>query len=734
MSCSSPQTIYALMASPWSIDRNKRYIIDQFYYTVDGGSSWLSIPLPGTAIFSTKYPGIGPQGFYNLNIAVDPTTPDIVYLSGVSVWKAIRNSKSNNWTIRDIGSNIHGDNHAFGFDPTNPFTIYAGSDGGIYKSYDGGETWSDVINEGLCITQFEYMDQHPRSDAVVLAGTQDNGTLQFRNSPVFYHAADGDGGYVAIDPEEPNNVLHEYYNPTPERSSQGGKYNSWVYVGAGTGLRGDSFKNTSLFYPPYTLDQSNSKNIAFGTDRIFLDTNQGLNGWRAGNKSVTAEGNSDYSIPLDLYKDADVSELVSAINYVNSDPGLIYIGTTHGKVFQLTKSSGVWIPRALHTSKLPSRFIWDIAIQPQDVNTIIVVMGGIGSEDKPLSHIWRGKVRVDEEVQWIDISGKGENQLPDISINAVVIESKPPHILYVGTDIGVFRTVSEDTIDGIPSWARLSQGLPNCAVFDMRLHEEMRLLRAVTHGRGMWELKLDVKNVPDVDLFVRDNVMATRRSIPSLISPELRSAFEDPFQYEDPGDSNSVILDAWLEWWMCADIKIDSPRGLPPSYQMNMDDVDYVKFENELFNRDLYKAHVNYVYTQIHNRGIREVSREKPAIIKLLYANALVDSDGNIKFPDLPMDFWDVFPNNSFEATDWKPIGETKELPCDIKTLTHTEPTILAWEWNTPPDIGDSLGLLVIVDCRDDPIPESSKKITNIEELVRNEKRIGLRLVNVIED
>lgn len=89
---------------------------------------------------------------------------------------------------------------------------------------------------------------------------------------------------------------------------------------------------------------------------------------------------------------------------------------------------------------------------------------------------------------------------------------------------------------------------------------------------------------------------------------------------------------------MCADVKIDSPRGTPPSYQMKMEDVDYVKFENELFNRDLYKAHVNYVYTQIHNRGIREVSREKPAIVKLLYANALVDSEGNIKFPDLPKD------------------------------------------------------------------------------------------------
>ena len=51
------------------------------------------IPLPG---MGTKFnlpwvkDSIGGQGYYNLNVAVDPTTPDIVYLSGISLWKAIR--------------------------------------------------------------------------------------------------------------------------------------------------------------------------------------------------------------------------------------------------------------------------------------------------------------------------------------------------------------------------------------------------------------------------------------------------------------------------------------------------------------------------------------------------------------------------------------------------------------------------------------------------------------------
>src|SRR5206468_5347127 len=117
-----------------------------------------------------------------------------------------RNSNSNTdrWKIRQIGQQIHADNHAFAFSPDNPFTIYTGNDGGIYKSTDGGETWLDEINEGLCITTFEFMDQHPSSDAIVFGGTQDNGTLQYRNSPAFYYSAYGDGGYVSIDPKAPN--------------------------------------------------------------------------------------------------------------------------------------------------------------------------------------------------------------------------------------------------------------------------------------------------------------------------------------------------------------------------------------------------------------------------------------------------------------------------------------------------------------------------------------------------
>lgn len=195
-----------------------------------------------------------------------------------------------------------------------------GTDGGIYKSNDGADTWSDVINEGLCITQFGFIDQHPSSDALILAGTQDNGTLQFRNSPAFYHSADGDGGFVAIDPNHPNIMLHEYFPPppSPERSEEAGRFNaddtgSWVDISSGL-----SGTENSLFYPPFALDQSNSLNVAFGTDRIFLDSDQGLKKWKS---SVLDLGFSSQS------NDERGPEVVSTISYINSDPGLIYAGS-----------------------------------------------------------------------------------------------------------------------------------------------------------------------------------------------------------------------------------------------------------------------------------------------------------------------------------------------------------------------------------------------------------------------
>ena len=207
----------------------------------------------------------------------------------------------------------------------------------------------------------------------------------------------------------------------PERSIEAGKIDTWTRVSQG--LSGDARFGTSLFYPPFALDQSNPQNIALGTNLIFLDTNQGTQKWRT-------------SIPL---PNLLAGELISAINYVNSD--LIFVGTTMGKVYRLMNLGGKWTVEACHSSPLPIRFIWDVASHPNDVNTIFVVIAGFGSRQEPLSHVWRGKVSEGGVTIWTDISKWNNGRLPDIPVNAIVIEPNAPNTMYIGTDIGVYRTI-----------------------------------------------------------------------------------------------------------------------------------------------------------------------------------------------------------------------------------------------------------------------------------------------------
>jgi len=111
----------------------------------------------------------------------------------------------------------------------------------------------------MCITQFECIDQHPTPDALILGGTQDNGTEQYRNSSV-YHSDDGYGGCVAIDPKNPRIMIHEYYSASLVRSEFAGSSGSRNDVSNGVA------NDPSLFYPPFALNPVHPERIAFGTN------------------------------------------------------------------------------------------------------------------------------------------------------------------------------------------------------------------------------------------------------------------------------------------------------------------------------------------------------------------------------------------------------------------------------------------------------------------------------------
>jgi photosystem II stability/assembly factor-like uncharacterized protein len=648
---SSPNTKFALFATSG----------DAFHSvcrtTNAAGTSW-------SQCFNT---GVQLYGAFTSNIAVDPTTPDTLYVSGVELYKATFSGTS--WSVSNVGTNIHPDSHAFAFHPTNSLVIYSGNDGGIFKSSDGGATWDDKFNIGLNILQYEAIDDYAYSDALILGGTQDNGTNSFRNGPVFYHNDDGDGGYCAINEIDGHQKISSYYGVSFKRSTNGGQFGSWSSIASG-------ISGSALFYPPRAKSKASTR-VAVGTNQLNVnDTPYTASSWT----SVTLPG---------------IVGRVSAVHFANDTT--IYAASTSGNVYRCTFSAGSWAAQNLAASPLPSGWIWDVASFPGNPNRIIVVFANFGLA----AHAWIGNVPASGAATWAAASGAGATALPDVPYYAVAFEDA--NTIYVGSDIGVFRTT-----DGGSSWTNFSQGLPNTAIYDMRFYPGENLLRAATHGRGLWEIKTDAVPSPAVDLYFRDHAMHTGRG---TSASGVTAGYPDSLDHVNLTDN--------LYWWQSRDIKVDAPTSAAGGYQFPVADVDFVTFETALQHDNPDKGNINRVYVRVQNRS---TSAAPNVTVKALFAGA---STG---LPNLPADFWTQFPNDSAMPSHWTAIGPAQTIPL----LEPTRPIILEWDWNPPVSADAHSCMLVVMDSPSDPISAANKVFT-ISELVRNEKRVALKNLHIVD-
>ncbi|MGA8622306.1 MAG: hypothetical protein WB660_27775 [Candidatus Sulfotelmatobacter sp.] len=107
----------------------------------------------------------------------------------------------------------------------------------------------------------------------------------------------------------------------------------------------------------------------------------------------------------------------------------------------------------------------------------VTVMGFSGGP----GHIWRTTNAGVSWIDWTDASGSAP--LPDSPVNSVVVDPVE-HIVYVGSDVGVFQSSTSSAV-----WTEVGVSggfLPNVAVTALALFNSdcQRLLRASTYGRG----------------------------------------------------------------------------------------------------------------------------------------------------------------------------------------------------------------------------------------------------------
>ena len=445
-----------------------------------------------------------------------------------------------NSTSLTPGSTTHPDQHASMFMPDangTDETFYAGSDGGMFKQRSDtshpqfdNNSWGDGISNNINVLQ--PYNAEISKDGTIVAGLQDNGEIKI--DPATGEMAEiygGDGTMSGIDPDNSQNILECYVYAICDVTHDGGIH--WTRI--------DAKITQPRFDAPVQMDPLDAKHYLTGgrevkeridgysaspdcipppshpEDPFCLNYNDAdwRQIWNLGTSKQPGQANA-VSSPGDGNNSSSAVDVSGANMYVGfcaqcdtfleGVPFTNGIATNVGGAADPVKGSTSfynssayevsWHLAAMNCSnckntdnspmnRLPQRYISSIRMDPNDVNTIYVTLGGYHrvwvpplafGESNP--YVGQGHVfkSTDHGENFTDVSA----DLPNTPALWSVIHNGQ---LVVSTDIGVF--ISSNT-DGGP-YSVLGSQLPAAPVNTVRVSPgNPDLLIAATWGRGVY--------------------------------------------------------------------------------------------------------------------------------------------------------------------------------------------------------------------------------------------------------
>jgi photosystem II stability/assembly factor-like uncharacterized protein len=438
-------------------------------YRLDGaGGSWKKVSGVPNILF-------GRQGDYDLTIAVAPGDANTVYLGGDrtnsypfsgNIQRCVLQAAGGGYSVKSsasIGTQAHADVHVLVHTPGDPTELWCGCDGGVFLNRDPkGSGQFSSQNSGLACLCTNFLAQHPTDPNILFSGLQDNGTARTTAGPIWTHVQDGDGGYCAVNWADPRRVL-VYMGGSVFRSSDGGAtFDDQPVWDAG----GDTMTLPVVTAPYNPQRPADADIVAVGAaGDVYLSSNFGTS-WPASQR-ITLPPNSGS---------------VFALAFASTTR--LFIGTTNGSVFRAERGGNTWSLARLDTAAAGplglQGLITDVAVDWADVTraSVYVAFGGQGDDRR---RVWRFN-----GTKWEARSGPdGGNNLLNVEHNALAVDSVAPDNVYAASDIGVWHSPDRGL-----SWEPLENGLPDAPVYDLQIHPTQRLLRAATHGRGLFELPL----------------------------------------------------------------------------------------------------------------------------------------------------------------------------------------------------------------------------------------------------
>jgi hypothetical protein len=310
----------------------------------------------------------------------------------------------------------------------------------------------------------------PTSDTLgfVYGGTQDNGTIRvLRGQQDGILPYGGDGGFCAVDQQDPRWCYGEYVNLKIHRSSDWGSTAGNIYANLP-----DANTPAANFIAPFILDPNEPRRMWAG----------GASLWRSDDVRAS-------SVAWTQARAAG-SSYVSAIAVAPGNPNVVWIGQNDGQVWKTADALSAvptWtaVDDNAARNPVPNRYVTRIVLANATGATAFVCLGGF-SGDNVLRTINGGS-------SFTDVTGSGASGLPSVPVRGFAVHPDSAVRWFAGTEMGMYQTR-----DGGLTWYPMLGGPPAVAVDEAIIVPGSRRLLAATHGRGMWSADLSLPN-PDLN-------------------------------------------------------------------------------------------------------------------------------------------------------------------------------------------------------------------------------------------
>ncbi len=468
--------------------------------------------------------GLVVRPFYFSRIVIDPRNPDVVVKAGL--FGSI--SRDGGKTFKDLGQ-MHPDIHDIVFDIKNSDRMYVGCDGGVYRSWDGGNTMEIVAN--IPVSQFYHISVDDNEPYNIYGGLQDNGSWYGPSrSPGGIEARDwhnvgfGDGFRVLKHPSK--NIIY---------SEMQGAANVWRYdidkkqskTVQPLPVQGDP-KLRFNWNAPMAVSTNQPNRFYMGSQFVHKSDDMG-DTWVKISPDLTtndpAKQNQEDSGGLSVDNSgAENHCTVFTIAESALDENVIWAGTDDGNV-QVTQDGGkTWYNATANITGLPpNTWCYHIEASAHDKAVAYAVFDGHTKNDMR-TYVYKTS---DYGKTWTSLS------TPNLYGFARSIQEdfEKPGLLFLGTEFGLFVS-----IDDGKNWIRFTNNMPATAVHHVELQRKTSDLVMATHGRGIIIID-DVSPLREVDADVLQKQVHFFKSKPTVIVEETdfgRTATEMEFVGPNP--------------------------------------------------------------------------------------------------------------------------------------------------------------------------------------------------------